>query len=244
MKYIKGFNPINEKSIKTPIEKMSIEEFIVFLGLSSYEVKDGYIESDSSVNIINVELKKIPYPFSNVFNGFYVINNGLTTLENSPFSSMFFNCSENKLTDLKGCPNEVMEDFICSNNPLLTSLKDGPTYVGDLYEASHNKSLETLDIKCEILGNLRVDNCNIYNLDNFKAEVVGRIDIHDNPISDILDISFIDGTDDKDIIDRIKETISGKTVNLSKLKILYRMLNKEIPKNLKDIILKKGYTIK
>ena len=245
MKHIKGFNSINEKLIKTPIEKMSIGEFVDFLNLKgeTKELIDGYIESDGEIDLIGMGLTKIPHPFSNVFNGFYCHNNKLTTLENSPYSCMFFNCSDNKLTNLKGSPDEVMEIFSCTDN-LLTTLKDGPSYVGGDYIVSFNSKLETLDIECEILGDLRVDNCNIYNLDNFKAEVVNEITIHDNPISDILDMSFIDGTNDKDIINRIKDTIKGKSVNLGRLKILYRMLNKQIPKNLKDIVLKAGYTIK
>lgn len=49
-----------------------------------------------------------------------------------------FKCGYNKLTSLKGCPEEVGADFDCSGNQLI-SLEDSPTKVGGSYNCSSNK---------------------------------------------------------------------------------------------------------
>src|SRR5690606_21069453 len=49
-----------------------------------------------------------------------------------------FNCSNNQLTSLEGCPTSVGGSFYCFNNQL-TSLEGGPTKVGIGFYCSNNQ---------------------------------------------------------------------------------------------------------
>ncbi|MCQ2210008.1 MAG: hypothetical protein MJZ34_06925 [Paludibacteraceae bacterium] len=91
----------------------------------------------------------------NIHNGNYkkyigktVFVNENVTLDNMNFKRLpdikylyvggYFNCSNNHLTSLKGCPKEVGGNFFCSYNKL-TSLEYAPKYVGGRFDCNGNK---------------------------------------------------------------------------------------------------------
>jgi len=49
----------------------------------------------------------------------------------------YFDCSNNKLQSLKGCPKIVASTFMCNDNELI-SLEDAPSIVGGDYNLMHN----------------------------------------------------------------------------------------------------------
>ena len=54
-----------------------------------------------------------------------------------PDSSGTINCSNSKLTSLKGAPSSVGGDFYCNDNKL-TSLEGAPKSVGGNFDCSYN----------------------------------------------------------------------------------------------------------
>jgi hypothetical protein len=103
-----------------------------------YKIKNYTINSDNSVDVDgkvyfrNKELESIPLNF-NIVNG-------------------YFNCGDNHLTSLKGCPVRVGGGFYCYNNQL-TSLKYSPQYMeNDDFSCGSNK-IESLQYCTELIRN-------------------------------------------------------------------------------------------
>jgi hypothetical protein len=80
--------------------------------------EDGSIDVDDDVDLDGFNLTEIPIQFGKVTGS--------------------FNCSNNKLTSLEGCPTEVGDNFMCYNNKL-NSLKGGPKIIHNSYSCSNNK---------------------------------------------------------------------------------------------------------
>ena len=93
------------------INKSNLDEFIKNI----HHIKEinGYL------NLSNLNLKELP-DLSNI-----IINGG-------------FDCSNNKLTSLNGCPAEIGGHFYCAYNQL-TSLIGCPTEIGGHFWCNHNK---------------------------------------------------------------------------------------------------------
>ena len=79
---------------------------------------DGSIDVVGNVNLWNKELTEFPLTFNKV--------------------TGYFDCVNNRLTSLKGCPRWIEGDFWCSNNRL-TSLEFSPDYVGDGFYCGWNR---------------------------------------------------------------------------------------------------------
>jgi len=75
-----------------------------------------------------------------VGNGYFCHNNELTTLEGFPNQriSGTVNISHNKLTSLKGSPQEVYRDFICVQNKI-TSFEGAPRKIYNNFDCSFNE---------------------------------------------------------------------------------------------------------
>lgn len=135
----------------------------------------------------------------------------------------YFDCSENELTTLEGCPVYVGSTFDCCYNNL-TSLKYSPKYVGDDFNCSDNNIKRLEYLSCEIGGEFFSDSDLelIYNILKDNLEY----------IPNFYDFNILDNLDD----DR-------KTLNLKRLKRFVELYNLE---ELSDGIiykLKKHYDI-
>jgi len=96
-----------------------------YIDQNNYEDYIGqFVNVTGSVHLNSIDLTKLPIKFGTVGGDFW--------------------CFENKLTSLKGAPNEVGRDFYCSYNNL-TSLEDAPEIVGRVFDCSHNKIKFTKD---------------------------------------------------------------------------------------------------
>jgi len=106
-----------------------------------------------------------------------------------------FNCEENNLTTLEGCPKEVRSYFDCSYNQLI-SLEHSPKIVeGDFicWSNYYITSLEGLE-NTYITGRLDVCGCdNLYSLKGFPKKV-GSFDCSGTPLSPIYN-TFIQECD-------------------------------------------------
>ena len=88
-------------------------------GIENYTINnDGSIDVAGNVNLWDKGLVELPLTFNKV--------------------SGWFDCGNNRLTTLKGCPRWVGDYFRCNYNNL-TSLKFSPDYVGgDFYCRKNN----------------------------------------------------------------------------------------------------------
>jgi hypothetical protein len=108
-----------------------IDEICRRYNIENYTINsDNSIDVDGDVDLWNKVLTSIPLNF-NIVNG-------------------YFDCSDNHLTSLRGCPVRVGGWFSCSYN-ILTSLQYSPQYVenGNFY-CSYNK-IESLQYCTELI---------------------------------------------------------------------------------------------
>jgi len=138
--------------------------------------------------------------------GFFCDSQNLTDFKGVRFGVVTrgFDCSGNKLTSLKGAPQEVGENFYCFGNKL-TSLKDAPQKVGGSFYCYANKltSLEGAPEKVVWAFNCSANNitslkdapqevgsdfnCSANNLTSLEGapKKVGRdFYCYDNPVSE------------------------------------------------------------
>ena len=100
-------------------------------GIENYTVNDdGSIDVNGDVNLSWYKLIELPLRFNKV--------------------TGWFDCSNNNLTTLKGCPRWVGGSFSCQYNQL-TSLEFSPDYVGGYFNCINNK-LTNNYCDTEILG--------------------------------------------------------------------------------------------
>ena len=112
--------------------------------ISSYNDEDFSIHVEGDVEFEYGNIYKIPIKFRNVSGGFDCSNNSLDSLEGCPESvGGYFDCSNNLLESLKYCPRIIGDNFYCFKNYLM-SLKYGPKYIVRDYDCDNNelKSLE------------------------------------------------------------------------------------------------------
>ena len=103
-------------------------------GIENYTINgDGSIDVNGDVDLIEEELFKLPLTFNKVTGWFDCSNNRLTTLKGSPkWIGGFFTCGNNRLTSLEFSPDYVGDDFYCDNNKLTDNLCD-TEIGGDFY---------------------------------------------------------------------------------------------------------------
>jgi hypothetical protein len=129
MKHLKLFESISE--IHNICEKYYIRNYTIN--------NDGSIDVDSDVDLVTEKLTKLPLKFRNVTGYFDCFENRLTTLKGCPISvGDFFNCGSNKLASLEGCPKSVGDNFDCSDNNL-TSLEGCPELLLGDFDCQYNK---------------------------------------------------------------------------------------------------------
>ena len=121
---------MTDKLIKKLCDKYGIKKYTINF--------DGSIDVNKPVNLSNFDLTELPLKFNKV--------NGS------------FDCSDNRLTTLKGCPNEVSDSFFFENNPL-ERIDYTPNRIGDgkgIYsDSKHN------------IGEPMTDDVNVfYNIEN------------------------------------------------------------------------------
>ena len=109
MKFIKLYESFED--IDSICEKYNIKNYTIN--------KDGTVDVNNDIYLNSCKLTKLPLKFGNVTGDFNCGNNQLTTLEGCPQSvDGYFTCYNNNITLLEGCPRSVGGDFNCGNNNL------------------------------------------------------------------------------------------------------------------------------
>ncbi len=118
----------------------SIQDICKLYNIINYTVNDdGSIDVDGEVELSWFELTELPLNFNRVTGYFNCSNNKLTTLKGSPkWIDGSFNCYNNILTSLEGSPKYITLGVDCSGNRL-TSLRFGPEKIGKDFLTYNNK---------------------------------------------------------------------------------------------------------
>ena len=150
--------PMSDADIEA-VDAERLKEKIDEILSRSTKNADGSIDVHGDVDLIDLNLKKLPLKFNKVDERFICSRNQLTSLEGAPKEvGGTFSSSHNKLTSLEGAPKEVGGDFWCSYNQL-TSLEGGPKQVGGSFWSYYNKVKFTKDqvnAVCKIQGKIYV----------------------------------------------------------------------------------------
>lgn len=112
-------------------------------GIKKYYWKNGLLNVDQSVDINNKKLTEIPFPFGAV--------------------KGHFDCSENQLVSLVGCPREIGDTFRCVKNKIKT-IDDFPENRLNHLILANNKDLTEIsdEILLKIKGNLVIYKTSIF----------------------------------------------------------------------------------
>lgn len=130
------------------MEVNEIHDTCVHYGIDKYDINpDGSIDVHDNVDLSKRGLVKIPIKFNKVFGYFDCSENDLITLEGCPkYVGGWFDCSFNNLTSLIGGPNEIKKFYDCDENNLV-SLEGCPNIVDILFISNNNlKSLNGINI--------------------------------------------------------------------------------------------------
>lgn len=157
---------------------------------------DGSIDYEGDIDISGMKLDKIPLKFNNVFGNFDCSDNELTTLKGCPkFVDGDFYCYLNQLADLKYGPKDVCGNYICSGNKL-TSLYGSPREIHGDFVCSNNLLKNLKDCPDIINGNfISIDNHiinSIYLPKIIKCNFIHDIRVHSKYIEDFTFIGIND----------------------------------------------------
>jgi hypothetical protein len=151
MKHIKSYDELIFSFFKSK-KTMNIKNICKKYDIENYTInEDGSIDVNGDVNLSFKSLTELPLKFRNVTGTFQCSDNKLSTLEGCPKSigGDFF-LHFNYLTSLKGCAVKVNGGFECSNNRLST-LENSPQIVNGYFICNSNE-LTTLKGAPESIG--------------------------------------------------------------------------------------------
>ena len=130
--------------------KKDKEQWLWYLNLLDYKVhEDGSVSIDGNFSMASRSSSVIPFNFRSAHT-FDCSDNKLTSLKGAPRYAEKFYCQSNQLTSLEGGPVEVKVVFACSLNKL-TSLEGAPVKVGGSFYCDYNK-LTSLEGAPENIG--------------------------------------------------------------------------------------------
>jgi hypothetical protein len=168
----------NIKQYESSMTEQEIIDLCYKYNINDYQIRDDVsIDVNGGVNLWRTlgGLEQLLLTFNEVRGDFDCDNNNLTTLEGCPKEiSGDFNCSRNKITSLEHSPIIVNVNFLCWGNDYITSLEGlENTYIG---------------------GVLFIDDCgSLYSLKGFPKNV-GSFYCSNTPIEIIYD-TFIQDCD-------------------------------------------------
>ncbi len=96
----------------------------------------------------------------------------------------YFDCNDNNIFSLKGCPEIVGEDFSCRDN-MLTTLEFGPKKLVGNYSCRNNKLITLEGAPSEINGEFDCENNKLTSLKHCPKKVKGNFNAGRNLIDTI-----------------------------------------------------------
>jgi len=157
----KRFWGINEAE-DSDMNKNEIELILNELGVELYSIQeDGTVNVNGTVDISFKKLSRIPVSFGVVKGD--------------------FNCSNNELETLAGCPKTVGVSFYCHSNRL-ESLDSSPAYVGKAFICSNNRLVSLEGVPNAINGNFDCSKNRLVSLKSAPRAVRGSFDCSENQL--------------------------------------------------------------
>lgn len=197
MKYLKLFDNFDlENKYRYNVDNVYIGEVMRRYGIHvlMYEItKDGRVDVYCDVDLSYKRLTKLDVKFGKVDGYFNCSNNKLTSLEGCPIEvSGSFNCIRNSLTDLSGGPIKVGGNYSC-NDSGISSLKGCPTeIIGNFYCAYNMLNSDLAYGPLEVGGDYECSGNGLLTLDGCASEIGGSLNCQSNHLTD-LDISSVIG---------------------------------------------------
>lgn len=193
------------KNIISQEEKNRIDALCVKYDISNYSINpDGTIDVDGDVGLCNSALTPLlPLRFGKVSGDFECFDNRLTSLEGCPTSvGGDFWCAHNELTSLEGCPISVGGSFYCDNNKLI-SLEFSPTKVDGCFDCSENELTSLKHCPTSVGDVFRCSNNMIKTLEYCPTVVNYAFDVNRTDVSfKFFHIFYILLRDDYDDFDK------------------------------------------
>ena len=127
------------KNIISKKEKNHIDSICNKLDITDYTINnDGSIDVDGNVDLYSRDLTELPLIFNKVSRHFDCSDNQLTTLKGCPKKiGGNFDCSYNKLTSLEYLSSSIIKGDINVSKNKLTNLIGSPRHATD-FECQHN----------------------------------------------------------------------------------------------------------
>lgn len=194
--------------------------------ITNYKINiDGTIDVNTSVNLPDKKLSRLPLNFGEVSGYFNCSSNNLTSLEGSPKKVYgFFDCSSNNLISLEGSPKIVYGSFYCSNNKL-TSLSGCPNKIDGSFDCSDN-ILTSLEGVKSFGNHFYCATNDIRTFDGFPR--FEDLSFDDNPIYNIWSLFR-----DENQIELLNDydCIRGKSIIIDRFNEFLREIGKDPVKN-------------
>ena len=179
---IKLFEEYN--NIDSICKKFSIENYTINPD-GSIDV-DGNLYLDLDVYPSGKKLDRFPLKFRKVNGNVDCSNNNLTSLEGCPQEvGGHFDCSVNKLTSLEGSPTEVGGNFNCEHNQLI-SLEGSPKEIGGSLNCSYNKLTSLKGCPSKIGRSLNCSYNKLTSLKGCPSKIDGDFDCFYNPLPPLI----------------------------------------------------------
>ena len=199
MRYLNSYKKIYEN-------KQDIDSICERYGITNYTIRpDGVVDVDGGVHLYSKNLTKLPLKFGKVSGAFDCSDNELTSLSGCPSEvGGRFDCSNNKLTSLEHCPSEVGGYFNCSYNKLI-SLYGCPRRVVGYFSCSDNKLISLSGCPQQIVGDFSCSYNLITSLEHCPQQVDGAFYCTGNPVIYIVR-GFIRSDDKNELTELFNDT--------------------------------------
>jgi len=186
MKHIKTYAKLFEAALVLTKEQTT---FLDECTMGTWSInKEGFVDINGNFDCSN---EKMPSKMIRDFNGisfgtvkgtFNCAHNKLTSLKGAPQEvGGGFDCDYNTLTSLKGAPQEVVGYFNCNNNKL-TSLEGAPQKAVAHFSCYNNKLVSLEGAPQEMLWGFNCINNELTSLKGGPQEIGGNFNCADNKL--------------------------------------------------------------
>ena len=164
MKHIKPYKIFESTSPNFPTTREGVIEVCEKYEIKNYTINDDLsIDVDGGVYLDERNLEYLPLKFNYVSGDFNCDQNELESLEGCPITvDGNFDCYRNKLITLEGCPQTVDGDFYCFGNNLV-SLEGCSEIINGTFNCCGNK-LKDLEYFPEVNGDIYILFNPVYSL--------------------------------------------------------------------------------
>ena len=171
--------------------KVKIKKWLEEFEISQYTINDNLtVDVNDHVDISYCDLKKIPIQFGVINGSFNCSHNKLTTLKGAPQDLVNMYCEKNRLTNLEGAPAKIHNTLDVSDNEI-TSLTGVSKEIGHCLSINKNKLSTLVELSnCMLEASLMANNNQLTNLSGLPHHLI-QVDVRDNPLSDQSELIYL-----------------------------------------------------